>query len=48
MDSQQVHVFADVKKSVFAKKNKNDAIFGPQKRGPIFELRICGSSQIFS
>ena len=32
-----MHVFAHVKKSVFAKKNKNNAILGAQKRGPIFE-----------
>ena len=48
VDSLQVHVFAHVKKSVFAKKNKNDAIFGPQKRGPIFEPITSGSNQIFS
>ena len=48
LDSQQVHVFADVKKSVFAKKIKNDVIFGPQKQGPIFEPTTSGSNQIFS
>ena len=26
-------------------KIKNDAIFGPQKRGPIFEPTTCGSNQ---
>ena len=39
LDSQQVHVFPHVKKSVFCEKEiKNDAIFGLQKRGPFLNL----------
>ena len=38
LDSQQIHVFADVKKSVFAKKTKMMQFLGPKNGGPFLNL----------
>ena len=38
LDSQQIHVFADVKKSVFAKKTKMMQFLGPKNGGLFLNL----------
>ena len=40
--------FCPCEEKRFCKKIKNDLVFGPPKRGPIFEPTTSGSNQIFS